>query len=336
MLSHGAGLIGLGVCSACMHNNLIAVLKPKSNDNANATEPGGENAFNAEELVDFTPSTKDPKSVNDPKILDQTDLDILDSESSRSLRQTPYTKKLSAFEQYKILHFDEELPEDIFLEKEKHELLKSARRKIDAVQRYTGHGHFNLVGLDELFHLSHKCAGDNAFTAKEKLFFEEFFHAEANKYGFFGKKVITKITDNVSKKDVVKVPYSGHYLYKDVSLPIFNRLKKDVGQDIILTSGVRGIAKQIHLFLAKIEKVNFNISQASRSLAPPGYSYHAIGDFDIGQKGLGELNFTKTFSGTHVYKRLKELGYIEIRYSTDNPFGVRFEPWHIEGGKRRV
>ncbi len=342
MFSHSAALVGLGVCSACARSRLFAIA-PATDLEAPTNIENDAGSIPTEDLVDFGPNVplrqQLPTESNEEAFirdLNKEDLDIIDSETSRVLRHTPYTKKLSREEQYKILYPDREHLGDIFLEREKQEILKSVRHKIDEVQKFTGHGHFNLVGLDELYALGKKTPGNNDFTPTEKKFFEEFFHAEAAKYGFYGKKVITKMTDTIHKQDVFKVPYSGHYLFKDVSLPIFERIRNDIGQQIVLTSGVRGIAKQIHLFLAKIEKVNFNISQASRSLAPPGYSYHAVGDFDIGQRGLGELNFTKSFSGTSVYKRLKELGYIEIRYSTDNPFGVRFEPWHIEGGKRRV
>ena len=52
--------------------------------------------------------------------------------------------------------------------------------------------------------------------------------------------------------------------------------------------------------------------------------------FDVGQKGYGKLNFTGTFTETEVYKRLSELGYLQLRYPADNQLGVRYEPWHIK------
>ncbi|MGI9295075.1 MAG: M15 family metallopeptidase, partial [Pseudomonadales bacterium] len=97
-----------------------------------------------------------------------------------------------------------------------------------------------------------------------------------------------------------------------------------------LTSGIRGIVKQMQLFLAKAVVTNGNLSQASRSLAPPGYSYHGIGDFDLGKVGFGLRNFTESFATTDEYKRLIDLGYVSIRYTETNPFGVRHEPWHIK------
>jgi LAS superfamily LD-carboxypeptidase LdcB len=106
-------------------------------------------------------------------------------------------------------------------------------------------------------------------------------------------------------------------------------MKKDVGNRLVLTSGVRSIVKQTLLFLNKAEKHRGNLSLASRSLAPPGFSYHGIGDFDVGQIGYGIANFTERFATTDVFNRLQKLEYVKLRYSSENHLGVRFEPWHI-------
>ena len=63
---------------------------------------------------------------------------------------------------------------------------------------------------------------------------------------------------------------------------------------------------------------------------PPGHSYHAVGDFDVGKKGFGSRNFSEAFAQTDEFKRLIDLGYLDIRYPQKNPFGVRYEPWHIK------
>ena len=97
-----------------------------------------------------------------------------------------------------------------------------------------------------------------------------------------------------------------------------------------MTSGVRGMMKQFLLFLNKAYANNGNLSLASRSLAPPGYSFHGNGDFDVGQSGFGSLNFTAQFTETAVFKRLADLGYLKLRYPKDNLLGVRYEPWHIK------
>ena len=133
-------------------------------------------------------------------------------------------------------------------------------------------------------------------------------------------------------KSVSKISNSGHYLLKSASLTLYDQIRNDVGDQVILTSGVRDNVKQIHLFLAKAIEAQGNLSRTSRSLAPPGHSYHGIGDFDIRKIGFGVHNFTSDFSGTEEYKRVATLGYVDIRYPTDSLFGVRFKPWHIELG----
>jgi LAS superfamily LD-carboxypeptidase LdcB len=90
------------------------------------------------------------------------------------------------------------------------------------------------------------------------------------------------------------------------------------------------VVKQMQLFVSKADRADGNLSLASRSLAPPGYSFHGVGDFDVGIKGWGARNFTDDFATTDEFKKLLDLGYIDIRYPADNRLGVRFEPWHIK------
>ena len=69
---------------------------------------------------------------------------------------------------------------------------------------------------------------------------------------------------------------------------------------------------------------------ASRSLAPPGHSFHGVGDFDVGKVGLGASNFTDVFAETAEFQQLVDLGYVSMRYPKDNQLGVRYEPWHVK------
>jgi hypothetical protein len=160
------------------------------------------------------------------------------------------------------------------------------------------------------------------------------FYFDAAHYGFFGKKPLKNITDRVKRREVVKIPYTGNYLFKGHPLQTYKEIMKGVGDGVVLTSGIRSVTKQFFLFLNKAYRNNGNLSLASRSLAPPGYSYHGISDFDVGQAGLGADNFTERFTATSVYKRLNEQGYVRIRYPLDNLLGVRFEPWHIKVDSR--
>lgn len=96
-------------------------------------------------------------------------------------------------------------------------------------------------------------------------------------------------------------------------------LRKDERKDFLLSQG-------FHLL---------NLSAASRSLAPPGYSWHGRYDFDIGIKNIKyrQLNFDKKFVTTPLFKELFTAGHIsfaDLRYQQHNGLGVRFEPWHIK------
>ena len=231
---------------------------------------------------------------------------------------------------YRVENFDEPFSEDVFLTAEKHIVFQSTLKRILRVKKLIGYGNFNLVSFDDMLLYAHRYPKVGRFTKAELALIDEIFFYDANKYGFHGNKVIEKLTSKINKKETIKVASSGHYLFEGDAINKFNQLKNDVGPELVLTSGVRSIVKQLQLFLSKIEVSDGNLSLASRSLAPPGHSYHGIGDFDVGKKGFGKSNFTSRFSETEEYKRLIELKYVDLRYTIDNQVGVRYEPWHIK------
>ncbi len=232
----------------------------------------------------------------------------------------------------KIRNFDAIFASDIYLDPRYEAVLIKTTRHLAKVESYMGHGNFNLMSFDEMLQAGRNFSRIGAFEKDELDFLEEIFFANPHRYGFFGKKVSLDITEAISRKDVAKIPNSGHFLLRGESLNLYNKLVADIGDQLILTSGVRSNVKQMHLFLAKTVEANGNLSRASRSLAPPGHSFHGVGDFDIGKIGFGARNFTSDFSTTEEYRRIARLGYVDIRYPTDNLFGVRFEPWHIKLG----
>lgn len=227
-------------------------------------------------------------------------------------------------------YFDRDFPSDIWARGDEFKLLANLADKLDAIQRYVGHGNFNILGYNEALRYARLVPSLEPFNTQEKKRLEELFYFRATDYGFMGEKIFHELDDEVKRRDVVKVPYTGHFLLKGSSLAKYERLSRDVGEDLILTSGVRALAKQFHLFLEKVKDTNGNISRASRSLAPPGYSFHGRGDFDVGKVGNGLNNFTEKFAKTDEFRRLIELGYVDIRYEQSNTLGVRFEPWHIK------
>lgn len=219
---------------------------------------------------------------------------------------------------------------DYFINKDQFSELAKLNRKLRRVRSVVGYGNFNLLGLDEAIKYGRHFSKIGKFTKNELEMLEEIFYRSANQYGFYGEKVLTSITDTINKKEVIKIPHTGHYLFQGKPFYMYHKIRREMGNKVILTSGIRGIVKQSQLFISKAVKTKGNISLASRSLAPPGYSYHGIGDFDIGKVGYGYRNFTSDFAKTDEFKRLMDLGYITIRYPMANPFGVRFEPWHIK------
>lgn len=225
------------------------------------------------------------------------------------------------------------------IEKEKRETILDASElkavaslshKLYRTRQTVGYGNFNLLGFDEMYQIGKRYSRVGAFSKRELELFESIFYEKASRYGFYGEKVFTSLTDNINKKETYKVPYTGHYLYKGKALDMYESIRKDVGDTIILTSGVRSVVKQMDLFLRKVVRSRGNVSVASRSLAPAGYSFHGIGDFDVGKVGMGNKNFTSAFAKTDEFKKLIDSGFVQIRYPKDNPFGVRYEPWHIK------
>lgn len=231
---------------------------------------------------------------------------------------------------YKMRHFNEHHTDDVVLAPKDLPILKSSLNRLRRLQATVGHGNFYLLNFDDALKIARNYRRVGRFTSKELNFFEMIFYEDGAQYGFLGEKPFKNLTDRVHKRAVVKIPYTGNYLYKGKPYNRYRAIKKALGKNVILTSGVRSVIKQFMLFLNKAHQSNGNLSLASRSLAPPGYSYHGIGDFDVGQVGLGAENFTERFTKTQVFRELRSLGYVQFRYHRGNQLGVRFEPWHIK------
>ena len=231
---------------------------------------------------------------------------------------------------FKLKNFDQDHSSDIFLDDKSLKLLKSTLRRIKRIHETVGYANFHLITLDHTFKIARNYRRIGSFHKAERDFLERIFHEEAYRYGFFGEKSLIKMTQQIKKREVIKAPQSGHYLYRGAPYKTYLEIKKALGKSVILTSGVRNIMKQFLLFLNKADKHKGNLSLASRSLAPPGYSFHGIGDFDVGKARFGMANFTERFTTTDVYRKLQALGYLELRYPDNNLLGVRFEPWHVK------
>lgn len=231
---------------------------------------------------------------------------------------------------HKMKFFNQPHKDDIYVERSLYDTFKSAVLRLRRLERFVGHGNYQILSLDEGLRTGHNYPQVGEFSRDEADYLEMIFYSEARYYGFFGRKPLKKITDRINEKEVTKVPYTGNYIYKGEPYETYVKIKKQIGDQAVLTSGVRGVMKQFLLFLNKAFEYKGNLSLASRSLAPPGYSFHGNGDFDVGQSGFGAANFTEHFTDTEVYRRLCDLGYLKLRYPQQNLLGVRFEPWHIK------
>ena len=221
-------------------------------------------------------------------------------------------------------------PPDVVLSSAQRIAFDNALARLRRLQRYVGHGNFNIIGWDQSLKVARGRDAIGAFGHSELELIEELFFTNAETLGFYGDKVVTNLSATIARRDIDKIPGSGHFLFKGPSTDTYNRIRHDLGDSVVLTSGIRSVVKQIYLFMNKAEKVDGNLSLASYSLAPPGHSYHAVGDFDVGKRGFGRKNFSEAFAQTDEFKRLIDLGYLDIRYPQQNPFGVRYEPWHIK------
>lgn len=221
-------------------------------------------------------------------------------------------------------------PADIILNNEQKSIQATVLARLSRLQRYVGYGNFNVIDWDQALKTASKRDQIGGFPKVELDFIENLFYTDATSFGFYGDKIITGLGAPITKKDIIKIPGTGHYLFKGDALKTYQKIRKDIGESIVLTSGIRSVVKQMYLFLNKAAKVDGNLSVASYSIAPPGHSYHAVGDFDVGKINFGSRNFTEEFARTDEFKRLTDLGYLDIRYPQNNPFGVRYEPWHIK------
>jgi len=231
---------------------------------------------------------------------------------------------------YKMRNFNSGHNDDRFLNANELALLNKTTKHLRQAQNIIGHANFNLLSFDDLLYYARNYSRIGAFRKDELELMDRLFYTDARELGFYGDKVTDNLTLDINKRDTIKIAGSGNYLFKGKPQQLLKKIQKQGGNNVILTSGIRGNVKQMHLFMEKTIASDGNLSLASRSLAPPGYSFHGISDFDVGQRGLGYKNFTASFADSDVYKRLSDLGYLTMRYPLDNMLGVRYEPWHVK------
>jgi len=219
---------------------------------------------------------------------------------------------------------------DVYLSPDEFMTISNLNSRLKRLKRFVGFANFNLISYNQALYYGRNYSRIGAFSQKEIGMMERLFDENPNDYGFFGERTCTDLDNRVARKGVEKIPYTGHYLYKGKAEEDYKKIVSDVGESIILTSGVRNVVKQMSLYVSKIYNCGGNMTKATTSIAPPAYSYHTISDFDVGRKGWGYKNFTADFAHTDEFEQMTKLDYIGMRYSKNNADGVRFEPWHVE------
>ncbi len=219
---------------------------------------------------------------------------------------------------------------DVYLLKKELNTLFILKNRLARLSNFVGYAHFNLISFNDALFYARNYSKIGKFSQVELSLIEKLFYDNPLPYGFYGEKTSIHLNNIILKKDVKKIPYTGHYLFKGKPVNDYTRLKKDIGKNIILTSGVRNIMKQLSLYCNKVYSTNGNLTMASSHIAPPAYSYHTTSDFDVGRRGWGYKNFTSDFAKTKEFDKMKKLNYIGMRYTVNNKYGVRFEPWHVK------
>ncbi len=219
---------------------------------------------------------------------------------------------------------------DVYLTSKEFSLIQSINGRLKRLKRHIGYGNFNLISFERALFYGRNYSSIGVFTKSEIAFIERLFYEDPDKYGFYGNKTCSNINHKISKRDVKKIPRTGHYLFKGKSEKDYYNIINDVGDTLILTSGVRNVIKQLSLYINKIYNTRGNMTKATIQIAPPAYSYHTVSDFDVGKIGWGHKNFTADFATTREFSKMTKLEYIGMRYTKNNKDGVRFEPWHVE------
>lgn len=245
--------------------------------------------------------------------------------SKNSLLHSPsddYFKKMDKFYQEHV--------GDIFLKGNDLDLMQRCWLKLKRTSEVVGYGNFNILSFDSFLKVCRMYPRIGELTPDELNFLETIFYHDATRYGFYGQRVFKEINHEIPQKEITKLGNTGQHLFRDRAIYLYKELSAHIGSSLIMTSGVRGVPKQLYLFLNKAVRNRGNLSLSSRAIAPPGYSFHGCGDFDIGRIGWGYRNFTKEFETTPEFKELYRLGYVKLRYPFGNLLGVRYEPWHVK------
>jgi hypothetical protein len=211
---------------------------------------------------------------------------------------------------------------DLYVRSSEREVFNSAYKKLSGLLYKVGYVKFSALDISQ-------ASAMVSFSSDELDYLKKLFTFDASNYGFYGDKPLTNFEARIQTSNLTQA--NGILCFDGKTLNKFKKIKEIIGDDVYMTSGIRSVVKQTYLFMYKTRQCDYNLSMASRTVAPPGYSYHGVGDFDIGSKKLSlTQNFTDRFADTDVFKQAAKDGFISLRYGLENKLGVRYEPWHVK------
>ncbi|MCK4974538.1 MAG: twin-arginine translocation pathway signal protein, partial [Sulfurimonas sp.] len=149
---------------------------------------------------------------------------------------------------------------DRFLTADEYSTLLSLDTKLTKLRRHVGFGNFNLISYDDSLKIARMNRRIGAFTKEELSLIDRFFSDNPAKYGFYGERTCYDISNKISKKHVVKIPRTGHYIYKGTATEDYERIIGDIGDTLYLTSGVRNVMKQLSLYCSKLKRLKGNLT----------------------------------------------------------------------------
>jgi len=95
------------------------------------------------------------------------------------------------------------------------------------LQVVVGHGNFQILSSDDALHLARRYSQVERFPQNEIDFLERTFYEEATRYGFYGEKVLSRLSDSIRKRDVVKI--GGNNLLKGAAAREYRKIQYVIG-----------------------------------------------------------------------------------------------------------
>ena len=127
----------------------------------------------------------------------------------------------------KLNRFNKPHPCDIHLSRSDRALVHSVVGRLRRLQVVVGHGNFQILSSDDALHLARRYSQVERFPQNEIDFLERTFYEEATRYGFYGEKVLPRLSDSIRKRDVVKI--GGNNLLKGAAAREYRKIQYVIG-----------------------------------------------------------------------------------------------------------